>query len=261
MPIIALLTDYGTTDGYVGAIKGVIAGIAPATSIIDITHDVPPYDIAHGAFVLGQVWNHFPVGTISLVVVDPGVGSSRRIILGEFGGRFAVAPDNGLLTFVAHDHPTGQGWVAANKKYFLPEVSSTFHGRDILAPVAAHHSLGVEPSSFGPPADLLERLSTPCRSESQGDGWRGRIIHIDRFGTLVSNIHRDQLAKRQGTGKLTVSVNGTEVGPIRSAFHEVPIGQPLAMIGSSGFLEIAVNQGRAADRFPTHAEIRCMDSS
>lgn len=250
MAIITLLTDYGTGDGYVAALKGVIAGIAPDARVVDITHEVPPYDVAHAAFVLGQVWRWFPAGTIHVAVVDPGVGSARRILLGEFAGRFAVAPDNGLLTFVHHDHPTGRVWSVENTRYFLPDISSTFHGRDILAPVAAHLAMGVTGSSVGPATDQLERLPIPPRAERHAGGLRGQVVHVDRFGTLVSNIHQDQLPKADGDrDRLQVTIDGTPIGSIRKSFHEVPVGEPLAMVGGSGFLEIAVNQGRAVERF------------
>lgn len=261
MAIISLLTDYATRDGYVAALKGVIAGIAPEAQVVDITHEVPPYGVAHAAFVLGQVWRWFPLGTIHVAVVDPGVGSARRILLGEFAGQFALAPDNGLLTFVHHDHPPGRLWSVENADYSLPESSPTFHGRDILAPVAAHLALGVDPSSVGPATDDLERLPIPPRAERHAGGWRGQVIHVDRFGTLVSNIHRDQLPKAGGDrDRLQATVDGTAIGPVRRSFHEVPVGEPLALLGGSGFLEVAVNQGRAVERFDpglaTRVEVR-----
>jgi len=259
MALIALLTDYGTRDHYAAALKGVIAGIAPSAQILDITHDIEPYNVAQAAFVLWQSWLCFPPRTVFVAVVDPGVGSSRRILLGRYEGRAVVAPDNGLLTWVHREHRLEGLTVVENRDYFLASSSSTFHGRDMLAPVAAHFSNGVVAADFGPPTEGVEELAMPRRSDAAGGGWVGRVIHVDRFGTMVTNVHAEQLASSPAQA-WRVTVNDTAIGPIRAAFHEATVGEALAVLGSSGFVEIAVNQGRAVDRFggsdPTSIQVR-----
>jgi hypothetical protein len=278
MPVITLLTDYGGRDYYVGALKGVILGIAPNVRIVDITHDVEPHNILQGAFVLWQIWPWYPPGTIHVAVVDPGVGSDRRIILGQYAGRYVVAPDNGLITLLHREIPAEAMYIVENRRFFTSELSATFHGRDIMAPVAAHLANGVKPKEFGRVTDRLETLPVAEKGEIIGDAVRGTVLYVDRFGTLVTNIRREQLAGlrpdaaglpsvdlpasagRQTAGGTrhawTVLVNGLSIGPIRSAFFEVPQGEPVALIGGSGHLEIAINQGRAVERFgPAHAVV------
>jgi len=255
MAIIALLTDYGTRDHYAAALKGVIAGIAPQARVLDITHDVAPGDIAQGAFVLWQSWAWFPPRTVFVAVVDPGVGSSRRILLGQYDGRAVVAPDNGLLTWLHRECRCEALTVVENRDYLVPTVSATFHGRDIMAPVAAHLSNGVDPSKFGPATDRVEELPIPRCAHAQGEGWAGQVIHTDHFGTLVTNIHAEQLGSHP-IQAWRVTVNGASIGAIRLAFHEVAVGEPLAILGSSGFVEIAVNRGRAVDRFGPADQVR-----
>lgn len=249
MPIIALLTDYGTRDGYVGAVKGVILGIAPQAMIVDLTHEIEPFNVAHGAFVLRQVWPWYPAGTVHLVVVDPGVGGERRIIVGKYAGQYVVAPDNGLVTWVHREFACEAMHVAEDRRYFLQQLSNTFHGRDIMAPVAAHLALGVKPRNFGRVADRLETLPVPHRAERTGRGWRGQVIHVDRFGNLVTNIHEEQMAPPRSVEALEVSVDGMRVGPILMTFSDAKAGTPVAYWGGAGFLEIAVNRGRAIERF------------
>jgi len=257
MPIITLLTDYGLRDHYVGELKGVILTIAPKTQVVDITHDIESFNVRQAAFVLHQVWSRFPPGSVHLVVVDPGVGSDRRIILGQYAGRFVVAPDNGLVTWVHREYEAEAMFVAEDRRYFLPQISSTFHGRDIMAPVAAHLANGVQPRAFGRVADRLEMLPIPYRAEATDRGWLGSVIYVDRFGTMVTNIREEQLhTPRDEPRSWEVLVNGTSIGPIRSAFCEVAAGTALALVGSSGVLEIAVNQGSAAERFAPTENVR-----
>ncbi len=250
MPIIALTTDFGTRDHYVGAIKGVIAGLSHKTNIIDITHDIQPYNIMHGAFVLHSIWPYFPEGTIHLAVVDPGVGSPRRIIMGRYAGQYIIAPDNGLITLLHRKMRIEEMRVVENRCYFLPRVSSTFQGRDIFAPVAAHLANGVKTHEFGKPTDRVEILDIPYRSETIGRRIMGRVLYVDRFGNLVTNINRqDLLALGTKEHDAEVLVNDENIGTIRMFFDEVPPGKPLAIVGSTENLEIAVNRGNAADRF------------
>lgn len=257
MPIITLLTDYGLRDHYVGELKGVILSIAPQAQIVDISHDIEPFHVAQAAFVLHRVWSRFPAGTVHLVVVDPGVGSDRRIILGQYAGRFVVAPDNGLVTWVHRENEAEAMFVVEDRRYFLPQISSTFHGRDILAPVAAHLVNGVQPRAFGRTADRLEMLPMPHRGAAVDGGWLGSVIYVDRYGTIVTNIRVEQLRTSRGEVRSwDVLINGISIGPIRSAFGEVATGSALAIIGGSGFLEIAVNQGSAAQRFAPLVNVR-----
>lgn len=257
MAIIALTTDFGTRDHYVASMKGVILGIAPSVTIVDVTHEIEPHDVAQAAFVLRQVWSHFPPGTIHVVVVDPGVGTSRRILLGSYAGRWAVAPDNGLMTFVHRDFSPDAMYVVENRRYFGGDVSATFHGRDIMAPLAAHLAEGVKPRDVGRVPDRIELLSVPYRAGVETEGIRGIVLYVDRFGTLVTNIAADQLAALDESAEpARVTIDGTSIGKIRLTFADVPPGDPVALVGGSGLLEIAVNRGRAVDRFGRDVAVR-----
>jgi len=261
MQIIGLLTDYGMRDYYAGALKGVILGLVAKVQVVDITHDIDPHNILHGAFVLRQVWPWYPAGTIFVAVVDPGVGSSRRIILGQYAGRYVIAPDNGLVTLLHRDFPVEAMHVVEERRFFLPELSATFHGRDMMAPAAAHLANGVKPREFGRATDRLEMLPLAHCADSTGGSLSGRVLYVDRFGTMVTNIRQEQLrSPRVQERAPSVIVNGRNIGPVRAAFHEVAVGEPIALLGSAGLLEIAVNQGRAVDQFgplgTTSVEIR-----
>ena len=257
MQIITLITDYGTRDQYVGALKGVILSIAPSVRVVDITHDIEPHNVLHGAFVLWQIHPWYPRGTIHLVVVDPGVGSDRRIILGRYGGQYVIAPDNGLVTLIHREMPVEAVYVVENRRYFLPHLSTTFHGRDIMAPVAAHLANGLDPRKCGRGTDRLEILPVAHRAEVDGGVVRGSVLYADRFGTLITNINEDQLpVSRVGPCTFDVLVNGANIGPVRSAFFDVAQGEPVALIGSSGMLEIAINRGSAVERFGPAAAVR-----
>ena len=257
MPVVTLITDYGTQDYYAGALKGVILGITPEAVVVDITHDVEPHNVWHGALVLRQTWSWYPPGTIHLVVVDPGVGTDRRILLGRYGGRYVVAPDNGLVTFVHRDVRVEALHAVENRAYFLPEVWPTFHGRDIMAPVAAHLAGGVGPAEFGPALGVPQLLPVEYEAESTESTVHGRAVYADRFGTLVTNIHQDQVMALSSPGNVPeVLVNGTSIGPVRSTFSDVAPGEPLALVGGARLLEIAVNQGRAVDRFGPAWDVR-----
>lgn len=254
MPIITLTTDFGTADHYVAAMKGVILSIAPDAKITDITHHVPPQDIAHAAFILRQVWSTFPPGTIHVAVVDPGVGSDRAILLGQYDNRFVIAPDNGLITWIHRDFAAQSLHLVENSQYFLPTLSNTFHGRDILAPVAGHLASGVSPEKFGPRVenDHLQKphlLELPHRAKREGDVLSGTVIHIDQFGNLVTNIHADQLLAYGDASDLEVLVNGHRACLLKKTFSDVAVGEPLAIIGSAGFVELSVRSASAAERF------------
>jgi S-adenosylmethionine hydrolase len=232
---ITLLTDFGTADYFVGAMKGVILSINPQAVITDITHEIPAQDVAAGAFTLLAAYNTFPPGTIHVAVVDPGVGSERRAIVVSAGDYLFVGPDNGIFTYIFDRDASYQAFQITNETYFREPVSNTFQGRDIFAPVAAALSTGIAPSVFGP------RISEPIRLLKSAEP---QIIHIDRFGNLITNITHDSFEK--GT---TLAVNGKVIRTFRSFFGE-NVGEeeePFAIWGSAGFLEIAVNGRSAAD--------------
>jgi S-adenosylmethionine hydrolase len=249
MRTVTLITDYGTRDYYAGALKGVILGIAPDTRVVDVTHDIEPHNVLHGAFVLRHVLPCYAPGTTHLVVVDPGVGSSRKILIGRFDGQYVVAPDNGLITWLHRDFPAEALHVAHNPRYMSPMASPTFHGSDIMAPIAAHIASGIDLNEFGPATDKIETLSVGHRAERTRTGLRGCAIYVDRFGNVVTNVHEDQLEPADQRAGSQVVVNGQAIGPIRGTFRDVPPGEALALIGSTGFLEICAREASAAERF------------
>lgn len=239
--LITLTTDFGTADGYQAALEGVIASISRSIRVIVVSHDVPAGDIVGGWYLLKTHHRYFPPGTVHLAVVDPGVGGDRKIIAVRTRTGFFVAPDNGLLSFLSKREIVSIHSIT-NRDYSLGEISPVFHGRDIMAPAAAYLSLGVDPSCLGRRLDDMRRLSglKPNRNRR---GLTGRVIWIDRFGNLISNI--------EAAGKMDgiVSVEATAVGPIRRTFSDVASGEPVAYIGSGGHLEIAVRDGSAAEYF------------
>lgn len=233
MRAITLLTDFGTADYFVGAMKGVILSINPQAVIVDVTHEIPAQDVAAGAFTLLAACDTFPSGTIHVAVVDPGVGSARRPVVVSAGNHLFVGPDNGIFTPIYEREPSYQAFHITATEYFRQPVSTTFHGRDIFAPIAAALSTGIDPAALG------QRISDPVRFSTST---QPQIIHIDRFGNLITNITRDKLPDRTG-----LVVNGTVIRAFRSFFAE-DVGaadEPFAIWGSAGFLEIAVN-GRSA---------------
>lgn len=248
MPLITLLTDFGTRDQYVAAVKGVILQVAPTAVVVDVTHDIPPRDILRAALVLRQIWPWYPRGTVHLAVVDPGVGSRRRVIAGRYNGQFVVAPDNGLVSMVHHELRVEAVHSVENRRYMLPNISATFHGRDIMAPVAAHLATGLPIQKLGPVTDHLEILQFATPERLSDYTIVGRVLYVDRFGNLVTNIARGHLLStyQHRTG-VEVHLEGVRIGPVLASYHEVDPGQPLALIGGDDYLEIAVNCGDAAE--------------
>jgi S-adenosylmethionine hydrolase len=239
MAAIALLTDFGTRDYYVGAMKGAILSIAPSVVIVDITHEVPPQDVGEAAYTLQACYRDFPAGTVFVAVVDPGVGSDRRALIVEAQGYYFVAPDNGLLTFVLEDD--ARVFDLTNERYFRDRVSNTFHGRDIFAPVAAHLSLGVRAGEFGTPvSDPLRRDGAKPRIYDSGI--EGEVIHIDRFGNIVTNITVADLP-----AEYTVEVGGTVIENRREFYAGAEEREIFSIAGSAGFLEVSLREGSAAD--------------
>lgn len=257
MALITLTTDFGLHDHYVGAMKGVILGIVPGAGIVDISHEIEPQNVRHAAFVLRHAFPWFPPCTIHVVVVDPGVGTRRRILLARYAGQFVLAPDNGILTWVHRDFEGEALFEVENRKYFHPQVSNTFHGRDIFAPVAAHLAAGAAPQSFGPRAESPELLSLPHRAEFHDNKLCGRIIHNDRFGNLITNIHQEQLElSNNSLPAWRARIDGADVGPLRSTFAEVAPNEIVVYVGSAGLVEVAANLGNAFRRFGRSDSIR-----
>ena len=245
---ITLTTDFGTCDHYVGIMKGVIHAIAPDVKVIDITHDIPAHDVMRAAFVIRQIWDWYPADTIHVAVVDPGVGSRRRILVGRCGGQYVVAPDNGLISMVHHDFPIEDLRVVENARFYLPAVSATFQGRDIMAPVAAHLAKGQNMRDFGPFTDHLEALQIEPSTSDAHATLTGSVLYVDRFGNLVTNVRKEDLVRTyRRRSDAQVYLDGRCIGPLRTCYADVAAGEPLALIGSSNLLEISVNQGRATD--------------
>ena len=247
MNIITLTTDFGTDSPYVAAMKGVILSINPAVMIVDITHAVPAQDIRQGAVVLEGVAERFPDGTIHVVVVDPGVGTERAIVYARIGEHHFIAPNNGVLSRMVKRTPPSEVIRLENEEYWLDEVSSTFHGRDIMAPVAAHLSLGVEPQRLGPAHGELGQLRWPHAAERR-NRVEGVVLKVDSFGNLVTNITADMLVGRPTDGRACIVCNIYETWGIYQAYGEQPRGTLIALIGSDGSLELSVVGESAAER-------------
>ena len=249
--IITLTTDFGTSDAYVGVMKGVILGINPDVQVIDITHAIPPQDVHEGAFLIHSAHRYFPKGTIHTVVVDPGVGSNRRAIVCQTDSAFFVCPDNGILSYIVQDvetaSPPYRSVAIENPAYLLPQMSNTFHGRDIFAPVAAHLSLGVPLANIGSPVAELVRLPIPT-PHVLGNTITGQIVKIDRFGNAITNISESMLSAFLGAAAYEIRAGSAHLKRLNRAYAESKSGKPLAIIGSFGLLEIAVNGGSAEAR-------------
>ena len=246
--IITLTTDFGNSDHYVGVLKGVILNISPEAQIVDICHDLRPYDVLDGAFVIAQAYRYFPPKTIHLVVVDPGVGSSRRPILVSAGNCHFVAPDNGVLSLLyACEETVTVRHITANH-YFLEPVSQTFHARDVFAPVAAWLSRQVEVEKFGDPIEDFVRFQPPQAKKVNERLLKGIVLRVDRFGTLTTNFTPEDLPQlfAENPPPFKIVVGKTEVTKLATSYaHEAP-GEVFAILGSTGYLEIAVHRASAA---------------
>lgn len=241
--IITLTTDFGGQDYYVSAMKAVILSICPDVRFIDISHDIPPQDIMAGAWVLKNTAFLYPPDTIHLAVIDPGVGSDRRPVLVRVRDQFFVGPDNGLFSLVAdiEEHSVIE---LTNSTYWRKSVAPTFHGRDIFAPVAAYLCNGEDMSVFG---DKRTELTTYrwAKPISDDEGIQGWVMHIDRYGNLVTNIPEQLIREHDQNAIFRIYVGNTILKDISTAYSEVSDGEPVALIGSSGMLEIAINKGNA----------------
>ncbi|GLI33117.1 SAM hydrolase/SAM-dependent halogenase family protein [Desulforhabdus amnigena] len=245
--VITLLTDFGIEDGYVASLKGVILGLCPEAALVDISHSVPPQDVRAGAFLLSTVYRDFPKGTIHLAVVDPGVGTERRGLALQTGSYQFVGPDNGLFSLVIEGKQDLQAYSLENPVYWRPEVSNTFHGRDIFAPVAAHLACGVPIDLLGPSCTpIVADWVSPSKNET---GLRGEVIYIDHFGNCITNVTAEHIEGFIDRKQCIVRVAQRMIPGISKTYAEAAegeAGEVLALVGSSGHLEIAVNRGSAA---------------
>lgn len=245
-PIITLTTDYGTADHFVGAMKGVIAGINPDAEILDISHNVLPYDILDGALAIAQAAPYFPARTVHVVIVDPGVGSERRPILVCGDQNYFVAPDNGVLSLIYEQQNTLSVRHITAEHYFRAPVSNTFHGRDIFAPAAAWLSKNWQPQSFGDEIEDFVRLSVP-KPKTDGKLVKGIVLRVDNFGNLITNLKPEdapQLLVPDAQFKIRVA--NKEITRVVQNFAQGQSGEIFALVGSSGYLEIAMNRSSAA---------------
>lgn len=248
MSVISLITDFGLKDNFVGVMKAVILKINPQVRIVDISHEASPQDIRGAAFLLKSSYNYFPKGAVHLVVVDPGVGSRRKKLLIKTKNYFLVAPDNGVLSMALKEEPPVKIIEITNQKYFLKPTSSTFHGRDIFAPVCAYISKGEPIQRFGRIIKSFRDLELP-KIKVDTQSLTGEVIQIDHFGNLTSNIPKDTLENFIKGKKFKIYIKEKIINKIsRSYFESAPL-KPVALIGSSNYLEIATNRGSARDYF------------
>jgi S-adenosyl-L-methionine hydrolase (adenosine-forming) len=246
--IITLTTDFGTGSSYVAAMKGVILSINPASQLVDVSHDIGPQDVRQGAIVLSEATSWYPADTIHVAVVDPGVGTSRRLVYARIGDQQYLVPDNGLLSLLATRSRPTRIVELANSEHWLPAVSNTFHGRDILAPVAGQLSLGLEPEQLGSTIADLQMLdwSQPRRV---GNRIEGVVEWIDRFGNLITNISADSFSEARQSATCKIICGQVIVAGLSGTYGERSPGEPTALVGSSGRLEIAIVDGNAGQKF------------
>jgi S-adenosylmethionine hydrolase len=249
-PLVALLTDFGSRDHYAGAVKGAVLAACPEATVVDITHDLPRHDVAAGAFSLAAAYGAFPAGAVFVAVVDPGVGSARRALALEAAGYRFVGPDNGIFTLILTEHPGARVRQITNARLLRPEVSSTFHARDVFAPVAGHLAKGGAFHDVGPAVrDPVVLALEPVRKVGKAE-WEAAVVDVDGFGNLTTNLSGADLAAILKTldgdpTRVVVVVEGV-VLPLVRTYADVAEGEPCALLGSSGRLEIAVHRDSAA---------------
>jgi S-adenosylmethionine hydrolase len=244
-PVIALLSDFGTRDHYAGTMKAVMIGICPDITLVDITHDITPHDVLEGSLQLAAAFRYFPSGTIFLAVVDPGVGSSRRGLAVEAGDYRFVAPDNGLLTAVLHEAPLKRAAELTERRYARPTVSRTFEGRDRFAPAAAWLAKGIQLSALGRAVTSFHQLDLPLPT-SDDHCLAGVVLHVDRFGNLVTNIDRRTFESFAGTRPVTLIVSGHPIAGVVATYADIRPQEICGLFGSTDHLEFAANGGSAA---------------
>jgi S-adenosyl-L-methionine hydrolase (adenosine-forming) len=246
--IVTFTTDFGLVEHYVGAMKGVIFGINPGVQLVDITNSVQSFDILDGAFAISQAYSYFPPETVHLVIVDPGVGSSRRPILAKAGLHIFVAPDNGVLSLVYEREETISVRHITAEHYFRQPVSSTFHGRDIFASVAGYVSKGVELDKFGDEITDYVRFAAPRPKPAGANSWKGVVLKIDKFGNVITNISPKDIPQLFEASRTAfkITMRKSEVTAFRNNYAEGTQGEIFAILGSAGFLEVSMNRGSAA---------------
>ena len=251
--IVTLTTDFGLKDPYVAEMKATILGICPKAMIVDITHEIAKFNIRMGAYMLASAAPHFPHGTVHMAVVDPSVGTRRRPIAIQTKQGFFVGPDNGVLVLAAEKQGIESIHELAKPRFMLPKVSSTFHGRDIFAPAAAHLLNGVKPAEFGP--EIRETAEAEFAKVTRKNGVLfGEVLHVDGFGNIITNINQREVAQNSVKGEVNVELSCNKLKlKFCKAYGETKPQEPLTLIGSHGFLEISINQGNAAEKYETKA--------
>jgi S-adenosyl-L-methionine hydrolase (adenosine-forming) len=252
-PVVALITDFGSRDHYVGAMKGAILSYCPDAALVDIGHEIPAHDIEAAAWSLAAAFRSFPDGTVFAAVVDPGVGSSRRALVVECGGHFFVGPDNGIFTYILSENYDYRMREITNRALMRPQISATFHARDVFAPVAAFLARGGAFEEVGPPAHdpVLFKLESMRHAESGSGEWQASVVHVDHFGNLTTSLYeRDLLGILAAVGndptEVIVLVGERQI-PLVRAYADVAEGEACALVGSTGRLEVGVYLGSAAD--------------
>jgi S-adenosyl-L-methionine hydrolase (adenosine-forming) len=244
-PVIALLTDMGTNDWFVGTMKGVALSICPQAQLVDVCHEITKQSIQEAAFVLEISHGYFPEGTIFLCVVDPGVGTERRAVVARNDKYYFVGPDNGAFSFVEMKSKNWEAHLIENPQYLLQKRSGTFHGRDLFAPAAAHLAMGAPFEEFGPGTNNLHQIPTFEQVMVKGNLLSGRIIYIDSYGNLLTNVTPAHIPQGVDEERVKLSYHGRSVHGISPHYADVPPNHPLMYWGSSGFLEVAINMGSA----------------
>ena len=247
-PIITLTTDFGLNDHFVGTTKGVILGIEPEAEIVDICHSVQSFDVLDGALTISQAYSYFPSGTVHMVIVDPGVGTTRRPLLVTSERYHFVAPDNGVLSLIYQREQRLSARHVTAEHYFLQPVSNTFHARDVFSPVAAYLAKGVDPAKFGEEVSDFVRFSTPRPKPVNENTLRGMVLKVDRFGNLITNITPQDapMLFAQEAPAFKIVVGKREIAEIKDAYARGAPGEVFGILGSMGYLEIAANRGAAA---------------
>jgi S-adenosylmethionine hydrolase len=256
-PLITLTTDFGHGSPYVAQMKGVILSLCRDVDLIDITHAIGPQNIREGAVVLADATPRFPPDTLHVAVVDPGVGTNRRLIYAEIGGQRYLAPDNGLLSLLTSRDSPQQLRALENAAHWLPDPSTTFHGRDILAPVAAHLALGIDSTELGPPLDSLDSLDWP-QPKRAGDAIYGEALYFDSFGNIVTNIDRPLVESLGDRARLSVSCGGQVVSQLVATYADAAPGELIVLFDSQGRLELAIVQGNATRELAIRAGVPVM---
>ncbi|MEM3700597.1 MAG: SAM-dependent chlorinase/fluorinase [Candidatus Bathyarchaeia archaeon] len=254
--IITLTTDFGLKDPYAAEMKAVILSINPNAVIVDVTHEIEKFNVRMGAYVLASASQYFPKGTVHVAVVDPGVGTPRRPILIQTKEALYIGPDNGLLALAAKNQGIKHIYEIKNKKFMMPRISNTFHGRDIFAPAAAYLSKGMKPAEFGPETDEMV-ISKFAKVVRRGNAFFGEVLYVDDFGNVITNFGEKELKELGIRNAVNLEVKGVNLKlKLCKAYAEVEAQKPLAIIGSHNFLEISINQGNAAKTFKIQVEDR-----